>query len=1317
MDKQLRACLMIKEFAKQFGRPHLHLAYHAALPLVLTPDLLYAIWANFQRDTKGQYLNIPWIAVADLLLSPLCREIRYETFAMNAAVRNLLLPKLRKGRFSSTQGNRLIELAEFLRQYIQPELELTKPSYVREQAQAQQWATWAYTRPEEMIKGLAQAFQSSDPQLLEHVRLAELVQTFAEPVSSWVKPAPEVQVDMDTLLAYARGVVSLAQDDPDAARASLKPIAAPDEPVVRVAGIRMPVPVEILLPSEESVEPVAGPVKGTQQAAQQLDEIRSSTVTEELVHLIVTIEEDPVDSHKLRWLFASAYWPAADLPAGSSPNLGAQEFVKTYLAPFGMPGHWSNPHMDDQGRLKPRSIPTLLGNLIQLRKHAPPQFWTAYQQVLQTHQAQGHSPETLTLLFRTSDTHIPWELMPISEEVEEDKIPLLLGNAHRVGRWLIALETPMPEINLNLRGFALVAPIYVQHPLPEAQEERHFIEQRYHPYPIIETPEQFRTFMLDGQPTGGTGILHFTGHGDCCTDEIRGNWLVLSDADDGDWYDIHAASNDLGNRLGKLRPTLAFFNTTNVGRTAPGPVGSNGGWGRALLQQQYKGYIGPLWGIHDKHARDVAQTFYTLAIDSGLPLGEVMRQIRAKFAEDNRLFTYLAYLYLGHPLAKITYTPFDEVLDQEKRIPSPVQTELQKDGYYIYRIRVANHNQVWVEKITPTRELLGEPRGVFGYKGALRQEIDARVQMAQTGKLQGSEVKALGEALFKTLFDNNLRQDFVHLYEQTVHKENKRLRIELDIDEVQLPEVAALPWEFMCLSTETNLGSLWLGADPRLILSRRRIQWHTPLPIELKEGERLRLALVIAAPEDLEPIEYRKIEEDLQKLVKQEEDRIELLPIVEQANVEAIDQILGLKPHLFHFIGHGRLKQGQDKPVGQIALVDDFNEAMWVDENYFSDLFLRYLPGVVVLQACEGGQLSASQAFTTVASRLVQQNIPVVVAMQYVVSNSTASRFARRFYQRLAQGEPVDRATQEARYGIALGPEEFQSRDFATPVIYTRLQEGRLFVRQPAPVLIKTSADARSREKSVYQALLKLNYLEQKKLFRELLSHNYKSAAILIHGPRGYGQKLLLNMLIKQVSSISAQELTQINMNLGTDGIRPLDVNGLWFQLASYFTLNPDLRSTEIAEKISESLQVQNVILIFDNIAIIDPQVITMVRDFWQELLSHVDLIKQKNWLLLFLVDNEGESGDWLKDLTDNMSSNWHPSQLIKLPSLTPFTRQDLEYWLASEDLLNQKFSTHSALPQKILEHSQNGVPELVFRYVCELYGIEYVQVIEPLVR
>src|SRR5213080_1177236 len=80
---------------KEFGDAHLYLAYHAAFPLALTPDLLYRLRANFQRDIHNEELNIPWIAVADLLLSSLCNEVGYELYEMDVAVRTELLNQLR----------------------------------------------------------------------------------------------------------------------------------------------------------------------------------------------------------------------------------------------------------------------------------------------------------------------------------------------------------------------------------------------------------------------------------------------------------------------------------------------------------------------------------------------------------------------------------------------------------------------------------------------------------------------------------------------------------------------------------------------------------------------------------------------------------------------------------------------------------------------------------------------------------------------------------------------------------------------------------------------------------------------------------------------------------------------------------------------------------------------------------------------------------------------------------------------------------------------------------------------------------------------
>jgi len=204
---------------------------------------------------------------------------------------------------------------------------------------------------------------------------------------------------------------------------------------------------------------------------------------------------------------------------------------------------------------------------------------------------------------------------------------------------------------------------------------------------------------------------------------------------------------------------------------------------------------------------------------------------------------------------------------------------------------------------------------------------------------------------------------------------------------------------------------------------------------------------VVSAPPGME-FDYQPVVEVLQTLVKEQADLIELLPVLEQADRKSINEILALKPHIFHFIGHGQLEDEQGREVGQLALVDrQLEDAEWIDANEFSRLFAQHRPGIVVLQACEGGALSASQAFAGVASRVVQQNISVVVAMQYLVRINIANKFTCRFYERLAEGYPVDIAAQQGRLAIALEPPHYKRRDFVTPVIFMRGQDGYLFQR------------------------------------------------------------------------------------------------------------------------------------------------------------------------------------------------------------------------------------------------------------------------------
>jgi hypothetical protein len=369
-------------------------------------------------------------------------------------------------------------------------------------------------------------------------------------------------------------------------------------------------------------------------------------------------------------------------------------------------------------------------------------------------------------------------------------------------------------------------------------------------------------------------------------------------------------------------------------------------------------------------------------------------------------------------------------------------------AYCTYRIQLTNNNRVQIKKSDAQHQSLGNPDGVLRYRDKL-PEFTPLLQLVKDGVIDSGQTRRLGELLFDVLFDDGLRPDFVKFYQEVVQRDKQLLRVELDIDEKEMPEVASLPWEFMCLPEKANLGTIWVGTVPHLVLSRQRSQWNPAQSIQLEQNEKLRIALLVSAPSDLGSVEYKKVQEVLETLASDQNSRVEMFPIVMSANPEAIDAILRKKPHIFHFIGHGRLKNESNQDVGQIALVDpDFGDAMWVDADYFSELFNQHHPGIVMLQACEGATLSSSQAFVGLASRVVQQNIPVVIAMQYEVSNASASRFARRFYQQLAEGDPVDIAAQYGRRAIAQGPTQYRKRDFATPVIWMRVSDGYLFRRQ-----------------------------------------------------------------------------------------------------------------------------------------------------------------------------------------------------------------------------------------------------------------------------
>ncbi|MDJ0676827.1 MAG: formylglycine-generating enzyme family protein [Calothrix sp. MO_167.B42] len=221
---------IIQSFHEQFGEAHLYFAYHAAFPIALTPHLLYRLWANFQTDIQGKDLKIPWIAVADLLLSPLCREVGHELYEMEQDLRNQLLDELiNNPRFHQ---QRIDELAHFLLAYVRRQLNSPKTA-VRDFALAQRWTALAYINPEAAAHDLAlQLTKLPLEDKTEWVRMASLAETLATPLRN---------AQFEPLLIYLQGMCDLARGDEQQAESKFKILPTNNNRIV-VAGVTLAVP-------------------------------------------------------------------------------------------------------------------------------------------------------------------------------------------------------------------------------------------------------------------------------------------------------------------------------------------------------------------------------------------------------------------------------------------------------------------------------------------------------------------------------------------------------------------------------------------------------------------------------------------------------------------------------------------------------------------------------------------------------------------------------------------------------------------------------------------------------------------------------------------------------------------------------------------------------------------------------------------------------------------------------------------------------------------------------------------------------------------
>lgn len=196
----------IEAFGDKYGESHLYLAYHAAFSLAFTPTLIYNVRQQFGKDIHGKSLGIPWIAVADLLLSDLCYEVDEDTelYEMDIEVRRVLLHRLKSDPILGQK--RLEELSKFLSKTVQRKRR--SPEIGTEDiTQLHNLIALAYTQPTKVKAMLSKELQKSDfPNLDNVIRISSIIEALTDPLE---------KANISVFDLYDQGLKELQKNQPN----------------------------------------------------------------------------------------------------------------------------------------------------------------------------------------------------------------------------------------------------------------------------------------------------------------------------------------------------------------------------------------------------------------------------------------------------------------------------------------------------------------------------------------------------------------------------------------------------------------------------------------------------------------------------------------------------------------------------------------------------------------------------------------------------------------------------------------------------------------------------------------------------------------------------------------------------------------------------------------------------------------------------------------------------------------------------------------------------------------------------------------------
>src|SRR6266704_1675765 len=267
---------------------------------------------------------------------------------------------------------------------------------------------------------------------------------------------------------------------------------------------------------------------------------------------------------------------------------------------------------------------------------------------------------------------------------------------------------------------------------------------------------------------------------------------------------------------------------------------------------------------------------------------------------------------------------------------------------------------------------------------------------------RGKEVEALlidvGKRLYRTIFSDDETQVLLQQWQEQTNYHHQISIVST------LPRVLSLPWELL----HDEQGFLALRSDhPISIVRRLPHTGQSTLTTSFKLP--LRILLITARPDGAGFVDPRSISRELLDEVQEHIDigiiEMEFLRPATLAALRARLEDTQRPVHIVHFDGHGTFDEQKGK--GLLAFENANGRLAPVNGAELARILGNRGIRLAVLTACQTAKSSAQDAFSSVATQLLQGGIDAVVAMSAGFLVTSAVYLVEAFYHTVASSSTI----------------------------------------------------------------------------------------------------------------------------------------------------------------------------------------------------------------------------------------------------------------------------------------------------------------------